>query len=54
MSELKTNDNVKFFVLVSDENPEQKFVLLDNEPLILGKKQHIGMVNRKMSKKQSK
>lgn len=54
MSELKTNDNVKFFVLVSDENPEQKFVLLDNEPLILGKKQHIGMVNHKMSKNQSK
>ncbi|XP_050063519.1 uncharacterized protein F21D5.5-like isoform X2 [Aphis gossypii] len=54
MSELKTNDDVKFFVLVSDENPEQKFVLLDNEPLILGKKQHIGVANRKMSKKQMK
>jgi bifunctional polynucleotide phosphatase/kinase len=54
MSELKTNDNVKFFVLVSDEDPNRKFILLDNEPLILGKKQQIGMVNNRMSKNQSK
>uniref|UniRef100_A0A2S2PS51 Bifunctional polynucleotide phosphatase/kinase n=1 Tax=Schizaphis graminum TaxID=13262 RepID=A0A2S2PS51_SCHGA len=54
MSELKIDDNVKFFVLVSDEDPNQKFILLDNEPLILGKKQQIGMVNNRMSKNQMK
>uniref|UniRef100_A0A2H8TJF9 Bifunctional polynucleotide phosphatase/kinase n=2 Tax=Melanaphis sacchari TaxID=742174 RepID=A0A2H8TJF9_9HEMI len=54
MSELKTNDGVKYFVLVSDENPEQKFILLHNEPFILGKKQQIGMVNHKLSKSQMK
>jgi len=54
MSDLKTNDNFKFCVIVSDENPDQKFILLDNEPLILGKKQQAGTVNHKMSKNQSK
>jgi len=54
MSDSKTNDNIKFCVVVSDENPEQKFVLLDKEPLILGKNDQTGIVNHRMSKKQSK
>jgi len=56
MSELlvKTNDNVALCVLVSDENPELKFILLDNEPLILGRTQQTGIVDQRMSKNQSK
>lgn len=54
MSEPKTNDDFKFCVIVSDENPDQKFILQDNEPLILGKKQQTGIVNYRMSKNQSK
>jgi len=54
MSELKINDTFKFIVIVSDENPDQKFILQDDEPLILGKKQLTGIVNNRMSKNQSK
>lgn len=56
MSELsvKSNVNVKLCVLVSDENPDIKFVLLDNEPLILGKTQYTGITDQRVSKNQSK
>jgi len=54
MSESKTYNNIKFCVIVSDEHPDKKFVLQDNEPLILGKKQQTGIVNYRMSKNQSK
>lgn len=56
MSDLsvKTNENVSLCVLVSDENPELKFILLDNEPLILGRTQQTGIVDQRMSKNQSK
>ncbi|CAH1736188.1 unnamed protein product [Aphis gossypii] len=56
MSELsvKTNDNVTLCVLVSDENPELKFILLDNEPLILGRTQQTGIIDQRMSKNQMK
>ncbi|XP_060859894.1 uncharacterized protein F21D5.5-like [Metopolophium dirhodum] len=54
MSELKTDDSFKFIVIVSDENPDQKFILQDDEPLILGKKQLTGIVNHRMSKNQMK
>ncbi|XP_022180133.1 uncharacterized protein F21D5.5-like [Myzus persicae] len=56
MSELsvKTNDNVTLCVLVSDENPELKFILLDNEPLTLGRTQQTGIVDQRMSKNQMK
>jgi len=56
MSELllKTNDNDTLCVLVSDENPELKFILLDNEPLILGRTQQTGIIDQRMSKNQSK
>jgi len=54
MSELKTNDNFKFWVIVSDKNPDKKFILQDNEPLILGNNEQAGIVNHRMSKKQSK
>lgn len=55
MSELsmETNDNVTCF-LVSDENPEIKFILLDSEPLILGRTKQTGIVDQRMSKNQSK
>lgn len=56
MSELsvKSNNNVNLCVLVSDENPELKFILLDNEPLILGRTQYTGIIDQRMSKNQSK
>ncbi|XP_060852447.1 LOW QUALITY PROTEIN: uncharacterized protein F21D5.5-like [Rhopalosiphum padi] len=55
MSELsmETNDNVTCF-LVSDENPEIKFILLDSEPLILGRTKQTGIVDQRMSKNQMK
>jgi len=50
---METNDNVTCF-LVSDENPEIKFILLDSEPLILGRTKQTGIVDQRMSKNQSK
>lgn len=54
MTELKINDSIKFWVIVSDEHPNKKFILQDNEPLMLGQKQQTGIVNYRMSKYQSK
>ncbi|XP_025191378.1 uncharacterized protein F21D5.5-like [Melanaphis sacchari] len=56
MSELsvKSNDNVTLCVLVSDENPELKFILLDNEPLILGRTLQTGIDDQRLSKNQMK
>lgn len=56
MSDLsvKSNDNITLCVLVSDENPELKFILVDNEPLILGRTHLTGIVDQRMSKNQMK
>jgi len=51
---VKTNENVSLCVLVSDENPELKFILLDNEPLILGRTLQTGILDQRLSKNQCK
>lgn len=46
------NDNI--CVLVSETNPEHKFVLLDKEPFIMGRSELTGIIDQRLSKKQSK
>lgn len=59
MSELlaintNTVNNDSMCVLVSETDPEVKFVLLDKEPLTLGRSPQTKIVNQRMSKNQSK
>jgi len=44
------NDNTCFLVSVTD--PEAKFILLDKEPLVLGRTPLTGIVNPRLSKAQ--
>jgi len=56
MSEFSTNakNNANICFLVSVTNPELKFILLDKEPVILGRTKQTGIVDQRLSKNQMK
>lgn len=47
-------DSSNICVLISENNPELKFVLVDKEPLVLGRALKTGLVDRRLSKQQCK
>ncbi|XP_050422103.1 uncharacterized protein F21D5.5 [Adelges cooleyi] len=53
-SPCSTNNNVNICVLVSVKDPKQKLVLLDKEPLVLGRTPQTGILDRRLSKNQVK
>lgn len=46
--------NNAIFILVSENNPELKYVLLDKEPITLGRTPQTGIEDIRLSKKQCK
>ncbi|XP_050524930.1 uncharacterized protein F21D5.5 isoform X2 [Daktulosphaira vitifoliae] len=48
------NNNINICVLVSELDSQQKIVLLDKEPIILGRTPQTGIIDRRLSKNQVK